>query len=152
GQLAEPGLQGHGSAYGLADPDAAVGGLRGHPGQLPVDGDVAVGRVDPADARELADPGGPVRILDHRCAGDVAQAHRAAARRDVGVALDVVDDDVAEAGVQPGRSGTRQAQLAVPGLHPALAELAVDVHVSQAGVTLQARPGRDGDVDRDGAA
>ena len=41
------GLEHDRAAHDLAEPDVAVGGLGGDAGVRPVDGDVAVGRVDP---------------------------------------------------------------------------------------------------------
>ena len=69
------GLEHDRAADDLAEPDVAVGGLGVDAGVRDVDGDVAVGRVEPQVAGDLADPCVAVGVLDHRAAVDLADAH-----------------------------------------------------------------------------
>src|SRR4029453_8540506 len=113
-EVAHLGLEHHGAAHHLAEADVAVGRL-GHDARARLlDGDAAVGGVEPQVAGGRAHPGGAVGVLDHRAVAQFAHAHVARPRGDLGTARHAGDLDVTAAALELDRLGAVEPDVAEP--------------------------------------
>src|SRR4029077_8085564 len=152
-EIARRGLENDRAARDLAHPDVPVRGLGDDTGARLLDGDAAVGRVEPRVAAGQTDPRIAVGVLDHRAAVELAQPHLARAGGDLGVARRALDADVAHAALQLQCAGPVDLDATEARLDPAVAELAVTANVGQGPRAADHRAGRqlDGHVDRPAA-